>query len=204
MKKNITILLVGLSLVVVFGIYYYSSKKDSSSKKQDTKVTTEQNTQEKKETEKKETEKKETEKQIDNYKKEKDEKREKQKIEDERIEKENREAVKKATANGNIPQEYKEALKKAQHYSHYMYRSKKWIYYQLSSTNKNELVNGDGFSKEAAQYAVDNLNVDFKEQAVKKIDGYKNFDLKQIRDFMIDVELFSEEETEYAIKHLKK
>ena len=48
------------------------------------------------------------------------------------------------------------------------------------------------------------LNVDFKEQAVKKIDGYKNFDLKQIRDFMIDVELFSEEETEYAIKHLKK
>ncbi|EGL35300.1 Ltp family lipoprotein [Parvimonas micra] len=194
MKKNITILLVGLSLVVVFGIYYYSSKKDSSSKKQDTKVTTEQNTQKKKETEK----------QIDNYKKEKDEKREKQKIEDERIEKENREAVKKATANGNIPQEYKEALKKAQHYSHYMYRSKKWIYYQLSSTNKDELVNGDGFSKEAAQYAVDNLNVDFKEQAVKKIDGYKNFDLKQIRDFMIDVELFSEEETEYAIKHLKK
>ena len=60
----------------------------------------------------------------------------------------------------NIPTEYKSALKSAEAYSKIMHMSKTGIYDQLTSEY------GDKFSAEAAQYAVDNLEADWNENAL--------------------------------------
>lgn len=62
----------------------------------------------------------------------------------------------------DIPAEYKSALIKAQTYSDTMHMSKQGIYDQLTSEY------GEQFSDEAAQYAVDNVDADWKENALKK------------------------------------
>ena len=62
----------------------------------------------------------------------------------------------------DVPKEYKSALKKAESYSKHMHMSKQGIYDQLVSEY------GEKFSEEAAQYAMDNLKADFKENALEK------------------------------------
>ena len=62
----------------------------------------------------------------------------------------------------NVPSEYKSALKKAENYSDTMHMSKAGIYNQLTSEY------GEKFAAEAAQYAMDNLEVDWKENALKR------------------------------------
>lgn len=51
----------------------------------------------------------------------------------------------------DVPREYRSALKKAQMYAETMYMSKAGIYDQLISEY------GEAFPKEAAQYAIDNI-----------------------------------------------
>ncbi|RXD25306.1 immunity protein, partial [Acinetobacter baumannii] len=68
----------------------------------------------------------------------------------------------------NIPTEYKSALKKATTYSDIMNMSKAGVYDQLTSEY------GEKFSPEAAQYAIDNVQVDWKENALKKATTYSN------------------------------
>ena len=102
----------------------------------------------------------------------------------------------------NIPKEYSSALNKAQSYSEMMHMSKQGIYDQLTSEY------GEQFSAEAAQYAVDNLNADYKINALEKAKEYQeSMDMspEAIRDQLTSEygEKFTQEEADYAISNLQ-
>ena len=83
-----------------------------------------------------------------------------------------------------------------------MSMSKKGIYDQLTSEY------GEKFSADAAQYAIDNLQWDYKENALKKAKQYQdmmNMSTDAIKDQLISEygEQFTVEEAEYAIAHLE-
>ena len=65
-------------------------------------------------------------------------------------------------AEDNVPTEYKTALKKAKIYSDTMSMSKAGLYDQLTSEY------GEKYTAEAAQYAIDNVQADWKKNALKK------------------------------------
>ena len=95
----------------------------------------------------------------------------------------------------------KNALKKAESYSSTLHMSKKGIYKQLISEY------GEGFTKEEAQYAIDNMKADWNANALAKAKSYqdtmsmsKSAIYKQlISDYG---ERFTKEEAQYAIDHL--
>ena len=101
----------------------------------------------------------------------------------------------------NTPQEYKNALKKGQSYADTMYMSKQGVYDQLTSEY------GEGFPAEAAQYAIDNINVDWKENALKKATSYYE-DMAMSKDGVYEQlvseygEQFTAEEAQYAVDNL--
>lgn len=97
--------------------------------------------------------------------------------------------------------EQKNALKKAQSYAETMYMSKQRIYDQLTSEY------GEGFDAEAAQYAIDNLEWDWKANALAKAKSYRdtmNMSKNRIYDQLTSEygENFTTEEAQYAIDHL--
>lgn len=102
-----------------------------------------------------------------------------------------------------IPKEYQSALKKADIYVTTMYMSKASLYTQLVSEH------GENFSEEAAQYAVDNVKADWKENALQKAIIYQD-DLAMSPNSIYDQlvsehgEQFTEEEAKYAIDNLPK
>ena len=103
----------------------------------------------------------------------------------------------------NIPTEYKSALRKAKSYSDIMNMSKAGIYKQLTSEY------GEKFTPEAAQYAIDNLEVDWKENALKKAKSYQEtmaMSPSAIYDQLISEygEQFTPEEAQYAVDNLDK
>lgn len=100
-----------------------------------------------------------------------------------------------------VPAEYKAALNKAKTYADTMDMSKAGIYDQLVSEH------GEKFSKEAAQYAIDTVQVDWKANALAKAKTYQDtMDMSPsaIRDQLTSSygEKFTAEEADYAIKHL--
>ena len=101
----------------------------------------------------------------------------------------------------NIPTEYKSALKKAKSYSDNMNMSKAKLYKQLTSEY------GENFTAEAAQYAVDNVEADWKENALKKAKSYQeNMSMSKAKIYSQLTseygELFTAEEAQYAIDNL--
>lgn len=101
----------------------------------------------------------------------------------------------------NVPREYKNALKAAEQYLSFSAFSKKGLYDQLTADA------GDKYPAEAAQYAIDNLKVDYKEQALRAAKQYlktmpmSDSDLKN--QLMSDAgDKYTEEEAQYAIDHL--
>ena len=101
----------------------------------------------------------------------------------------------------NIPTEYKSALRKAKIYADTMNMSKTGIYDQLTSEY------GEKFTVEAAQYAIDNITVDWKENALKKAKSYQetmSMSPAAIYDQLISEygEKFTAEEAQYAIDNL--
>lgn len=105
-------------------------------------------------------------------------------------------------ADNDIPREYKAALNKAELYAETMYMSKQGIYDQLVSEY------GEGFPPEAAQYAIDNLDWDWKANALKKAEQYAetmNMSNQSIYEQLISEygEKFTHEEAQYAIDNLK-
>ena len=101
----------------------------------------------------------------------------------------------------NIPTEYKSALKKAKSYSDIMNMSKAGIYDQLTSEY------GEKFTAEAAQYAIDNVEADWKENALKKAKSYQetmSMSPSAIYDQLVSEygEQFTAEEAQYAIDNL--
>lgn len=100
-----------------------------------------------------------------------------------------------------VPKEYKSALRKAKVYSDTMSMSKEGLYDQLTSEY------GEKFSAEAAQYAVDNLNANWKENALKKAKVYQEtmaMSPSAIYDQLVSEygEKFTEEEAKYAVDNL--
>ena len=101
----------------------------------------------------------------------------------------------------NIPTEYKSALRKAKLYADTMNMSKAGLYDQLTSEY------GEKFTAEAAQYAIDNITVDWKENALKKAKLYQetmSMSPAAIYDQLTSEygEKFTAEEAQYAIDNL--
>ncbi len=97
--------------------------------------------------------------------------------------------------------EYQNALRKAESYSKNMHMSKKAIYNQLTSEY------GEQFPADAAQYAIDNLQADYKANALAKAKSYQqNMSMSKnaIYDQLVSEygEQFTKEEAQYAIDHL--
>lgn len=97
--------------------------------------------------------------------------------------------------------EQKNALKKAETYSEAMHMSKQAIYDQLISEY------GEKFPIEAAQYAIDNLNVDWNINALEKAKSYQtnmSMSKQAIYDQLVSEygEKFTPEQAQYAIDHL--
>ena len=100
-----------------------------------------------------------------------------------------------------VPKEYKSALRKAKVYSDTMSMSKAGLYDQLTSEY------GEKFTAEEAQYAVDNLDVNWKENALKKAKVYQEtmaMSPSAIYDQLVSEygEKFTEEEAQYAVDNL--
>ena len=97
--------------------------------------------------------------------------------------------------------EEKNALKKAETYSNSLHMSKQGIYNQLTSSI-------EGFTKEAAQYAIDNIEADWNKNALEKAKTYQtsmNMSSKAIYNQLVSsVEGFTKSEAQYAIDNLEK
>ncbi|ABG82224.1 Ltp family lipoprotein [Clostridium perfringens] len=117
--------------------------------------------------------------------------------------KENEEKVdeKEEKVEEEVLKEYKSALRKAKVYSDTMSMSKAGLYDQLTSEY------GEKFTAEEAQYAVDNLDVNWKENALKKAKVYQEtmaMSPSAIYDQLVSEygEKFTEEEAQYAVDNL--
>lgn len=102
----------------------------------------------------------------------------------------------------NVPMEHKNALAKAEMYVKTMHMSKQGVYDQLTSEY------GEKFPEDAAQYAIDNIQADFKEAALKKAKNYAE-QMNMSKDAIYDQltsdygEKFTSEEAQYAIDNLE-
>ena len=111
------------------------------------------------------------------------------------------EAPKKEESKSDVPEEGEQALASAENYISFMPFSKKGLFEQLTSEY------GDGFPKDAAQYAVDNVNADWKANAVKSAKVYRddlNMSKSAIKDQLTSEygDKYTEEEAEYAIEQM--
>ena len=100
----------------------------------------------------------------------------------------------------DVPRDYRKALKSAENYSKTLHMSKKGIYDQLTSEF-------EGFSPEAAQYAIDNIQADWNANALAKAKEYEktlNMSDEAIREQLVSEygEQFTQEEADYAVAHL--
>ncbi len=91
---------------------------------------------------------------------------------------------------------------KLKSYSSMMHMSKQGIYDQLTSEY------GEKFPADAAQYAIDHLDADYKENALEKAKSYyedMNMSKDAVRNQLISEygEKFTAEEADYAIANLK-
>ena len=71
---------------------------------------------------------------------------------------------------------------------------------------KEDLVNHSKFPEKVAQYAVDNLEVNWKEEALAKAQRFQetlHLSKEQLKDTLVNHQKFTEEEAQYAIDNLK-
>lgn len=99
--------------------------------------------------------------------------------------------------------EYEQALKAAEDYLDYTSFSKQGLYEQLTSEY------GSGFSSDAAQYAVDNVNADWYAEAVETAEAYLDYTSfsKQGLYEQLTSEYgsgFTDEEAQYAVDTVYK
>lgn len=109
--------------------------------------------------------------------------------------------VQTTSTDKDIPSEYKSALNSANSYSDLMHMSKAGIYDQLISEY------GENFSAEAAQYAIDNMAVDWNSNALQKAKEYSDvmhLSKAGIYNQLISDygEKFTQEEAQYAVDNL--
>ena len=112
-----------------------------------------------------------------------------------------KEKVVETKEDTSVPNEYRNALHKAENYSKMMHMSKQRIYDQLTSEY------GEKFDAEAAQYAIDNIKGDYLEAALKSAKNYQET-MSMSKDAIYDQlvsdygEKFTAEEAQYAIDNL--
>lgn len=102
-----------------------------------------------------------------------------------------------------VPAEFRSALTKAESYSDTMHMSKAGIYDQLTSEY------GENFSAEAAQYAIDTIDADWKANAVAKANDYQEtmaMSPEAVREQLVSEygEKFTQEEADYAVANMDK
>lgn len=124
------------------------------------------------------------------------------KVEEKKVEEKKVEEKVEKKVEDNVPTEYKSALRKAKSYADTMSMSKAGIYDQLTSEY------GEKFTAEAAQYAIDNVQVDWKKNALEKAKSYQetmSMSPSAIYDQLISEhgEKFTAEEAKYAVDNLK-
>ena len=104
-----------------------------------------------------------------------------------------------ASSSNDSNSEYSAALGKAKSYNSLFHMSKKRMYRQLIS-------DFDKFSNDAAQYAVDHLEADYKYNALFNAKNYRKlFNMSKsrlINQLTSSIDGFTEEEANYAINHL--
>lgn len=102
-----------------------------------------------------------------------------------------------------VPLEHQNALKSAENYLKLTAFSKAKLYDQLTSDA------GSKFPADAAQYAIDNVKVNWNEQALKSAKNYMKISpmsIEQLRDQLTSDagEKFTPEEAQFAIDNLDK
>ena len=104
-----------------------------------------------------------------------------------------------ASSSNDSNSEYSAALGKAKSYNSLFHMSKKRMYSQLTS-------DFDKFSNDAAQYAVDHLEADYKYNALFNAKNYRKlFNMSKsglFNQLTSSIDGFTEEEAQYAIDHL--
>ena len=104
-----------------------------------------------------------------------------------------------ASSSNDSNSEYSAALGKAKSYNSLFHMSKKRMYRQLTS-------DFDKFSNDAAQYAIDHLEADYKYNALFNAKNYRKlFNMSKsrlINQLTSSIDGFTEEEANYAIDHL--
>ena len=104
-----------------------------------------------------------------------------------------------ASSSNDSNSEYSAALGKAKSYNSLFHMSKKRMYRQLTSEF-------DKFSNDAAQYAIDHLEADYKYNALFNAKNYRKlFNMSKsglFNQLTSYIDGFTEEEANYAIQHL--
>ena len=84
-------------------------------------------------------------------------------------------------------------------------KAKSWSKKHLSQQQiKIYLTKYDRYSEDATQYALNKLNVDWKEQALLKAKSYQEFHFskEKLVEQLINIDKFTQEEADYAIEHV--
>lgn len=102
-----------------------------------------------------------------------------------------------------VPFEYEQALKSAQNYVDTLHFSKQGLRQQLTSEH------GSGFSEEAAEYALEHVDVDYYQEAVEAAESYldtMSFSRQELKQQLTSEygSGFTEEEAEYALDQVYK
>ena len=102
-----------------------------------------------------------------------------------------------------VPFEYEQALKSAQNYVDALHFSRPGLKQQLTSEY------GSGFSAEAAEYALEHVDVDYKQDAVEAAERYldaMSFSRQELKQQLTSEygSGFTEEEAEYALDQVYK
>ncbi|MBU0437799.1 Ltp family lipoprotein [Staphylococcus succinus] len=104
--------------------------------------------------------------------------------------------------DNNVSREYKNALNSAKNYQSVIPMSKAGLYEQLTSSA------GDQYPVEAAQYAINNLEADYKENALKSAKNYQDTmpmsDSELFKQLTSDAgDKYTQEEAKYAIDNIE-
>ena len=102
-----------------------------------------------------------------------------------------------------VPFEYEQALKSAQNYVNTLHFSRQGLKQQLTSEY------GSGFSEEAAEYALEHVDVDYYQEAVEAAESYldtMSFSRQELKQQLTSEygSGFTEEEAEYALDQVYK
>lgn len=107
------------------------------------------------------------------------------------------EAKTEQSSEKKVPTEYKTAVTKAKQYAETVHLSKEGL--------RSQLVNFEKYSQEAADYAVDNSDIDYNKQALEKAKQYQKtvaMSPEAIREQLVNYDKFTQEEADSAVSNL--